>query len=84
MSDTVWDHAEVPADRTSQLPSNRVETSLRERINVGKWQSGERLPRAAELAAQYEVARSTVVSALLRIEADGHIEIVANWGTFLK
>ena len=41
-----------------------------------------RLPPVAELAAHYGVARSTVISALRRIEADGLIEIIANWGTF--
>ena len=38
----------------------------------------------AALAAEYGVARSTVITAERRIEADGLIEIVANWGTFLR
>jgi len=63
-------------------PSQRVETALRARIAAGEWASGERLPPVAELAAQYEVARSTVIAALRRMEADGLVEIVRNWGTF--
>ena len=65
-------------------PSKRVETELRQRIARGEWKSGERLPPVAELAAHYGVARLTVVTAERRIEKDGLIEIVANWGTFRK
>jgi DNA-binding GntR family transcriptional regulator len=63
-------------------PSQRVEAALRTRIAAGEWKSGERLPSVAELAAQYEVARSTVISALRRM--DDLVEIVPNWGTFRK
>jgi GntR family transcriptional regulator len=65
-------------------PSKRVETDLRQRIERGEWKSGERLPPVAELAAHYGVARSTVVAAERRIAADGLIEIVANWGVFMR
>jgi len=65
-------------------PSQRVEAELRARIAAGEWKSGERLPAVAALAAEYGVARSTVITAERRIEADGLIEIVANWGTFLR
>ncbi len=65
-------------------PSKRVEEDLRARIARDEWQPGERLPPVAELAAHYGVARSTVVTAERRIEADGLIEIVPNWGTFRK
>ena len=63
-------------------PSQRVEAALRARVAAGEWKPGERLPSVAELAAQYGVARSTVIAAERRIEADGLIEIVPNWGTF--
>jgi DNA-binding GntR family transcriptional regulator len=49
---------------------------------MGEWQSQERLPSVASLAEEYGVARATVVTALRRIEADGLITIVSNWGTF--
>lgn len=48
------------------------------------WALGERLPAVAEFATEYGIARGTVVAALRRIESDGLIEIVANWGTFRK
>ncbi len=72
----------MPPDRTPELPSQRVEAALRARIGKGEWQPQERLPSVARLADEYGVARSTVVSALRRIEADGLVTIVSNWGTF--
>ena len=72
----------MPVERTPELPSRRVEAALRARIDAGEWQSQERLPSVAALAAEYEVARATVVAALRRIETDGLVVIVSNWGTF--
>jgi GntR family transcriptional regulator len=72
----------MPADRTPELPSQRVEAALRARVSKGEWRSQERLPSVAHLATEYGVARSTVVSALRRLEADGLVTIVRNWGTF--
>ena len=72
----------MPSDRTPELPSRRVEAALRARINADEWQPQERLPSVAKLASEYGVARSTVVSALRRMEADGLVSIVRNWGTF--
>jgi hypothetical protein len=61
-----------------------VETAIRARLAAGEWAPGGRLPPVAEFAIQYAAARGTVVAALRRIESDGLIEIVANWGTFRK
>jgi GntR family transcriptional regulator len=72
----------MPSDRTPELPSRRVEAALRARVSAGEWESQERLPSVAQLADEYGVARSTVVSALRRMEADGLVSIVRNWGTF--
>jgi hypothetical protein len=84
--DSVCDHGSVPDDRPRERrpPSQRVEADMRARLTRGEWQSGDRLPPVAELAAHYQVARSTVISALRRIEADELIEIVPNWGTFRR
>src|SRR6201986_4653990 len=73
----------MPA-RGPELPSKRVETDLRRRATAGEWRRDEKLPSVASLAAHYGVARSTVVSALRRMETDGLVEIVANWGTFRR
>ena len=82
-SRAVCDHDQMPA-RGPELPSKRVETDLRRRATAGEWQRDEKLPSVASLADHYGVARSTVVSALRRMEADGLVEIVANWGTFRR
>ena len=83
-SDGVCDHGRMAQDRSPQPPSQRVEADLRRRIAADEWQSEQRLPPVAELAKFYGVARSTVIAALRRIEADGLIQIVANWGTFRR
>jgi DNA-binding GntR family transcriptional regulator len=58
---------------------------LRARLAAGEWpNAGDRLPSVGDFAAEYGVARSTVINALRRIEADDLIEIVSNWGTFRK
>jgi DNA-binding GntR family transcriptional regulator len=72
----------MPVDRTPELPSRRVEVALRARIDGREWESQERLPSVATLASEYGVARATVVAALRRLEADGLVVIVSNWGTF--
>jgi len=58
----------------------------RHRANHAPGSEGDQpeLPSVASLAAYYGVARSTVISALRRMEADGLVEIVANWGTFRR
>src|SRR5215469_5944984 len=81
-SDGVCDHGSMPVDRTPELPSVRVENAVRARIVAGEWQADERLPSVAALSAEYGVARATVVTALRRLEADGLVQIVSNWGTF--
>lgn len=53
-------------------------------MDAGEWATDEQLPPVHELAAHYGVAGSTVISAMRRIEADGLVEIVANWGTFRR
>ena len=74
----------MPEPREPQLPSRRVELDLRGRIALNEWTSGERLPPVSELAAHYGVARSTVVNALRRLQADDLVTIVPNWGTFRR
>ena len=70
--------------RPRQPPSQRVELGLRARIQAGEWEPDEQMPTVATLAEEYGVARATVVTALRRIEADGFIEVVSNWGTFRR
>ena len=70
--------------RCTVRPRQRVEQDLRARIAAGEWATDEQLPGVHQLAEHYQVASSTVVAALRRIEADGLIEIVSYWGTFIR
>jgi GntR family transcriptional regulator len=69
-------------ERTRELPSKRVEAAIRARIAAGEWEPEQRLPSVGQFADEYGVSRSAVAAALKRIEADGLIEIVPQWGTF--
>jgi GntR family transcriptional regulator len=69
-------------ERTAEPPGQRIEADLRARITAGEWAPGQRLPSVAELSSQYGVANNTVRRVLRRLEADGLVEIVPNWGTF--
>ena len=68
--------------RGPELPSARVETDLRRRIEAGEWGQGEPLPSVGQLAAEYSVARNTVLKAIRKLADDGLIRVVPNWGTF--
>ncbi len=57
---------------------------MRARIDAGEWPTGQRLPSVADLAEHYGVANNTVRRVLRRLETDGLVEIVPNWGTFRK
>jgi DNA-binding GntR family transcriptional regulator len=77
----VWKDQDVP-DRPRELPSRRIADDLRRRIEAGEWASGQQLPSNAELAGHYNSTRRTVSKALRTLEAEGLVEIQANWGTF--
>ena len=61
-----------------------VEQSLRQRIESGEWSDTRRLPNERELAAQYNVARNTVRSAIDKIAANGSVTREVGRGTFLR
>jgi DNA-binding GntR family transcriptional regulator len=71
-------------ERTPEPPGRRVEADLRTRLDAGEWASGQRLPSVAELAGHYHVAKNTVLRVLRKLETDGLVEVVPNWGTFRK
>jgi DNA-binding FadR family transcriptional regulator len=66
-----------------KLVAVEVEQSLRQRIESGEWSDTRRIPNERELAAQYQVARNTVRSAIDRIAADGSLTREVGRGTFL-
>jgi DNA-binding FadR family transcriptional regulator len=62
-----------PVERKKVADS--VAASLRDAIVGGRLARGEKLPSERELASQYEVNRSSIREALMRLEAWGLIEI---------
>ena len=67
-----------------KLVAADVEQSLRRRIETGEWSGTRRLPNERELAAEYNVARNTVRSAIDKIAADGALTREVGRGTFLR
>jgi len=67
-----------------KLVAAEIEHSLRRRIGSGEWSQTRRLPNERELAAEYNVARNTVRSAIDKIAADGSVTREVGRGTFLR
>jgi GntR family transcriptional regulator / MocR family aminotransferase len=58
-------------------------TELRSAIIDGRLKSGARLPSTRNLAAQYGLARGTVVAAFQQLQAEGFISSEVSAGTFV-
>jgi len=59
-------------------------TSLREEILCGRLRAGVRLPSTRDLAAQYGLARGTVVNAFEQLRAEGYAEGSMGSGTYVS
>jgi len=68
--------------RSPELPSAKVFSALRARIEAGEWQPDQALPSVAVLAAEYGASRATVARVLRKLEADGLVRVIPRWGTF--
>lgn len=75
----------VPARnlRTAKLRTQVVD-SLRQRLKDHEWTEGHKLPTEAELASEYGVSRSTIRSALDRLESQGLTITRHGRGTFVS
>lgn len=69
--------------RTAKLRTQVVE-NLRQRLKDHEWVEGQKLPTEAELAAEYGVSRSTIRSALDRLESQGLTITRHGRGTFVS
>jgi GntR family transcriptional regulator/MocR family aminotransferase len=58
-------------------------TELRSAIIDGRLKSGARLPSTRNLAAQYGIARTTVVAAFQQLQAEGFVSSEVSAGTFV-
>lgn len=66
-----------------QTISEQVILLLHERINTGKYASGERLPSESELSAELNVSRASVRSALAALASAGLISRKQGDGTYV-
>lgn len=72
-------------DKSSFTPLYiQVREYILNRIRVGDYQVGDRLPTEKELMEQLRVGRATVRAALSELEHEGHVEKRHGIGTFVK
>jgi DNA-binding GntR family transcriptional regulator len=64
-------------------PYRQLADLLREDIRSGKLASGTRLPSIVELGATHGVTTNTVQKALRVLKAEGLVESVGGYGTFV-
>lgn len=69
--------------RSSRGLHIQLASSLRERLNLGEWVPGDKLPTETQLAREYQVSRSTVRGALQLLETQGRTTTRHGLGTFV-
>lgn len=68
--------------KSSKVPLHyQIQEYIRQKISVGEWPTGFKLPSQRTLAQQFEVNRSTVVTAIEELMADGLLETRIGSGT---
>ena len=68
---------------SSTPPWEQLAAILRDRIQSGQLQPGERIPSVVSLAQEYDLAPGTVRKALTQLQREGLIESRVGWGTFV-
>lgn len=62
----------------------QVADELRRRLDSGQYPVGERFPAVVDLAAELDVAASTVQKAVAALRAEGRLYTVLGQGSFVK
>ena len=71
-------------DKQSPIPAyHQIISHLKERISLGEWQLGDKLPAEEALAQEYHVSRITLRQALAELEQQGLIARQRGRGAFL-
>jgi DNA-binding FadR family transcriptional regulator len=63
--------------------TSELEHALSDRIRDGRWSAGVKLPREADLIAEFQVSRTVVREAISRLQAAGMVETKHGIGTFV-
>jgi GntR family transcriptional regulator/MocR family aminotransferase len=74
----------LPPRRGRVTASRWLYEALRTEILEGRLQPGARLPASRDLAAQYGLARGTIVSVFEHLAAEGYVEGSAGSGTYVN
>jgi GntR family transcriptional regulator len=61
----------------------QIHNALREQIEAGKWQIGDRIPSERELAASFQVSRMTLRQAIQTLVDEGILERRVGAGTYV-
>ena len=75
----------VLAPRRANVPAYRwLYESLRAEILGGRLRPGTRLPSTRDLAAQYALARGTIVNAFEQLKSEGYLDGTVGSGTYVS
>jgi GntR family transcriptional regulator, galactonate operon transcriptional repressor len=74
----------VPSDNPSRSSQNHVAREIARLIVTGTWPEGEILPREIELAAQFDVSRTSIRESLSILKAKGLIAAKQKAGTHVR
>jgi GntR family transcriptional regulator, transcriptional repressor for pyruvate dehydrogenase complex len=80
MDDESW---ALSADTRKPLPE-LIEEKIRSLIESGRFKAGDRLPTEPELASKLEVARSSLRTALQRLQLQGVVEVLRGRGWYVR
>lgn len=80
MDDESW---ALSPDTRKPLPE-LIEEKIRSLIESGRFKAGDRLPTEPELAQRMEVARSSLRTALQRLQLQGVVEVVRGRGWYVR
>ncbi|MFD4976990.1 winged helix-turn-helix domain-containing protein [Streptomyces sp. NPDC058424] len=61
----------------------QVADELRRRLDAGRYKPGERFPAVNDLAAEFDVAPSTIQKAVSTLRAEGRLRTVLGQGSFV-
>src|SRR5262249_20364245 len=80
MDDESW---ALSPDTRKPLPE-LIEEKIRSLIAGGRFKAGDRLPTEPELAQRLEVARSSLRTALQRLQLQGVVEVLGGRGWYVR
>ncbi|WP_405772292.1 GntR family transcriptional regulator [Streptomyces sp. NBC_01538] len=62
----------------------QIADELRRRIDAGTYVPGARFPAVVDLAAEFDVAASTIQKAVAALRAEGRLRTVLGQGSFVE